>query len=423
MAINVAQNVIRIDNDEDDDENFEFINPHYCEFCQRNYSSRNSLMKHKSIYHNDKKKLKNKGNFKFKCDQCDDSFRTERDLIGHKYKHTGILCDICGKSYSQLAAMKRHRLSHSGIKAHKCDECPKAFYSMVALKSHQLGHTLPAVCEPQENGDENFYFCVICQRSYSSASSLAKHKYIFHTIKKTANRENFKFKCEECGENFRSERDLQGHKYRHTGIVCDFCGKSFTQLTTLNRHRLYHTGTASHKCQECPKSFYTPESLKAHMLGHTLPCVCDICGQRFRDSKVLRIHLRKHTGEMPEKCKVCNQSFISITKLRLHEIVHSDERPFECEICGYRFKRRRNLNSHMNTHSTERNHVCKTCGKAFITSSYLNTHLLTHNKDKKKRKAKAKKADEEQPWVISDDSSLIIEEEIYLDEDTMLEDQ
>ena len=47
----------------------------------------------------DKKEKLKKKTRDFKCDfeGCDQAFFTENLLRCHKYKHTGIICDICGK--------------------------------------------------------------------------------------------------------------------------------------------------------------------------------------------------------------------------------------------------------------------------------------------------------------------------------------
>ncbi|XP_017473822.1 PREDICTED: zinc finger protein 62 homolog [Rhagoletis zephyria] len=236
--------------------------------------------------------------------------------------------------------------------------------------------------KPQEDIDSLPYPCPDCMRSYKTKRSMLTHHRQTHNPKKRKPKEpNMKFKCEECGELFRAERNLRAHKWKHTGIVCDICGKKFSQTGNLQRHKIRHTGIKAHKCQECGNDFFTDKELKAHMLRHTgeRPVVCEICGKRCRDHGVYKAHMRRHTGERPAKCEVCGKAFYSFHDLNVHAVTHSSERPFACDMCGSTFQRKKSLRVHKKLHSKDRKHECKVCGKTFAQSGGLNAHMRTHD--------------------------------------------
>lgn len=49
-------------------------------------------------------------------------------------------CDICTKSFTQLAHLQKHHLVHTGEKPHQCDVCNKRFSSTSNLKTHSRLH-------------------------------------------------------------------------------------------------------------------------------------------------------------------------------------------------------------------------------------------------------------------------------------------
>ncbi|XP_053949442.1 zinc finger protein 429-like [Anastrepha ludens] len=234
----------------------------------------------------------------------------------------------------------------------------------------------------QDDIDSLPYPCPDCMRSYKTKRSmLTHHRQTHNPTKRKPKEPNLKFKCEECGELFRAERNLRAHKWKHTGIVCDICGKKFSQTGNLQRHKIRHTGIKAHKCQECGNDFFTDKELKAHMLRHTgeRPVVCEICGRRCRDHGVYKAHMRRHTGERPAKCDVCGKAFYSFHDLNVHAVTHSTERPFACDMCGSTFQRKKSLRVHKKLHSKDRKHECKVCGKTFAQSGGLNAHMRTHD--------------------------------------------
>uniref|UniRef100_A0A3B5QNQ7 C2H2-type domain-containing protein n=1 Tax=Xiphophorus maculatus TaxID=8083 RepID=A0A3B5QNQ7_XIPMA len=90
-------------------------------------------------------------------------------------------CDICGKGYSCVSALKTHRVTHFS-KTFMCEVCGKAFYHASHLTRHTLVHQ-----EPRP------------------------------------------FSCSTCGRRFTQAANLRSHQATHAGEkqLCSVCGKSF----------------------------------------------------------------------------------------------------------------------------------------------------------------------------------------------------
>ncbi|XP_016994739.2 zinc finger protein 723 [Drosophila takahashii] len=231
-----------------------------CDQCNRAYNIKRSLDTHRRMKHGlggaatSTKKKKKGPQPEYKCNEpdCNQTFRTARDLRGHRWKHTGIFCDICGKPFTQTGNMMTHRLRHTGIKPHKCPDCDSTFYTQKELASHSICHTgrMPCMCE-------------VCGRPCRDRGVLTAHMRR-HTGERPA-------KCEVCGKCFYSIHDLNVHAVSHTSerpFACDICGSTFQRKKALRVHKLLHADRRKYACRLCGKTFAQSGGLNAHMRSH-----------------------------------------------------------------------------------------------------------------------------------------------------------
>lgn len=114
----------------------------------------------------------------------------------HMRMHAGetmFPCNECEGLFDTKRKLNKHRNSaHRERRKYVCDECPKSFKGSAALKAHKLGHS---GLRP--------YSCEHCERTFSQKPHLDKHKLV-HT-------NEFPFPCSSCGKKFRSHGHVKYH--------------------------------------------------------------------------------------------------------------------------------------------------------------------------------------------------------------------
>ena len=77
------------------------------------------------------------------------------------------------------------------------------------------------------------------------------------------------FKCRFCNMEVNDLAKYLHHTLTsHNAYICHQCGKSFTTKSSLLRHRPIHTGMRRFACTICKKTFYRKDKCKAHIKRH-----------------------------------------------------------------------------------------------------------------------------------------------------------
>jgi len=90
--------------------------------------------------------------------------------ISSVHEHSeNYTCKTCGRSFTRVDTLKKHELTHSGLKPHACEVCEKTFSRRDGLNRHVKRH------------DKNVGFpCEKCSKRFMSRSDLERHEMAMH---------------------------------------------------------------------------------------------------------------------------------------------------------------------------------------------------------------------------------------------------
>ncbi|XP_048510022.1 histone-lysine N-methyltransferase MECOM-like isoform X2 [Athalia rosae] len=107
-----------------------------CETCPRGYAWRPLLVRHRAIVHGDLRK--------YPCENCPKVFTDPSNLQRHiRTHHVGArshACPECGKTFATSSGLKQHTHIHSSVKPFQCEVCFKAYTQFSNLCRHKRMH-------------------------------------------------------------------------------------------------------------------------------------------------------------------------------------------------------------------------------------------------------------------------------------------
>jgi general transcription factor IIIA len=136
-------------------------------------------------------------------------------------------------------------------------------------------------------------------------------------------------------------------------VICEQCGVEVNKAYLKNHWRKVHAG----------------------------PAVCDHCGNVYKSSMRLRIHVRTvHQKEKNHRCKICLKRFIHKSSANLCQAKHNDERNVPCNFCDRMFHTSAQRNSHrLSIHGKlelrQYNYFCDRCEFVARTRNILQKHM------------------------------------------------
>ncbi|XP_030020320.2 transcription factor hamlet isoform X2 [Manduca sexta] len=126
---------------------------HPCEHCNRSYSLRALLLRHRALTHTDIRK--------YPCENC-----PKRHIRAAHVGARSHACPECGKTFATSSGLKQHTHIHSSVKPFQCKVCFKAYTQFSNLCRHKRMHV---ACRALVE-------CGKCGQSFTSYASLTKHK-------------------------------------------------------------------------------------------------------------------------------------------------------------------------------------------------------------------------------------------------------
>lgn len=183
-----------------------------------------------------------------------------RDVYGYEEMTSLTLINTISKMGTSNLRVKLNQI----IKAPVCKFCNLYFKRPNDLRRHYLVvHANALACqycdEPVFCKHRKVDRCSVCNKKFSSASSLRRHMTMHDKTLRV-------LECSVCSSRFPNEYSLKKHLMIHTGVrpfSCDKCHKSFVYQIDLNFHKRIHE-SAKLVCKTCGREFSRYSNLVRH---------------------------------------------------------------------------------------------------------------------------------------------------------------
>ncbi|XP_062128340.1 uncharacterized protein LOC133840495 [Drosophila sulfurigaster albostrigata] len=195
---------------------------------------------------------------KIPCDVCQNSFSTDHALQAHQFRAHKVgdggwfKCTLCENHFERRCHLQQHNQRVHMGKTFNCSLCDRSFSFASQLSAHMRTHDDSHIAKP--------FVCEFCGKSFKQKIQMSNHVTAVHTKIRA-------FKCAMCPKDFLTKRDLKDHIKAHLNIrdkVCEICQKSFTNANALVKHRHIHREKTL-QCSLCNTKFSERVSLGVHM--------------------------------------------------------------------------------------------------------------------------------------------------------------
>jgi len=288
-------------------------------------------------------------------------------------------CNICGKSYlKEINLVDHKRRIHDREKNYSCGKCEYSAFRKDEVLRHEV---------KVHNILERSFKCQNCDKDFTSANNMKRHKFDVH--------EKWKHhECQFCKASFRSPGRLSEHyakkhmpsKSNMKSFKCDVCSKEFDNKEKMRLHKYHiHEQRGTYKCDICEKICSDIRALKNHIDaqhggGKPKTIKCDVCEKEFSDVGYFKKHMNYvHNKIKNYSCELCEKKCFTSSCLKRHlKIIHKlgTSNISTCNICEKKFSMNAGLIKHMNIlHLNIKEFKCDRCSKTFSRPIYLRDHF------------------------------------------------
>ena len=304
-----------------------------CDYCEKTFSSYNTLGLHVDVDHHSMKEEFDKKYKVFKCvlEDCQETFYQKSMLLFHyKRQHkeedknsslaicvNGVIiervCKICGEALMEhnLQAMEDHIEYKHGLKRklHKCLECGTEFHFKIHLERHLKHHDekVPSTV------------CKDCGLVTETVADMRRHRYRKHPKKQPPKP---RVNCIYCDFVAETPHKCKTHMYKvhdHDALFCDICGFKANGPDYMWRHK-QKSHSVKFKCDYCDKILTSKQNYQWHVRKnheHML-LQCSKCDKRFLEQQTLDDHMNGHLLLRPHKCQFCGRGFQTLVAKERH---------------------------------------------------------------------------------------------------------
>ena len=314
------------------------------------------------------------------CGQCGKNFARKALLNEHLAEVHGdnkarkMQCKVCNKWMSNAKIMEGHHNMHMGTKPFKCDFCEKSYRTRGNMAAHrkevhgkewkeELGKRI-------SEGRKSSNPCPQCGLQFPLQPALNQHLAEIHN-----DPEAKELQCQTCDKFFRSKQVLKNHVRTHTGdrpFKCDFCPKSFLSHNTMDVHRK-HMHPEEWDANKDHIFEQNKEAMKMKMRAARAERTASMPRKDTFKEETEKIDGRASSNPCPQ----CGMDFPFQGKLYQHLAeVHEDAGAikFQCKTCEKWLGSKTLLENHIRTHTGERPYKCDFCFKLFTSHKYMGTH-------------------------------------------------